>query len=378
MFRRFAALGVLGAIAAACSPAGAQDANRTGQLLRRLTDPDFAVRTHAEAELFSAGIHDIAAFEAAAMDDPENASRIVALLERLFVGNAGNIGDRDWARYSCIGSADVILSMRRIGEFDVNPLTTAAEDALDRLAHTDATVASYAEAALSRHAMLRENRAIAAIREAGGRVVFQEESEPFQDAIAMEAMLAYDEEPSEAPVTPELRMIWQVYILPEWTGGTDGLQHLRRLRINRGLVVYLIDGCGLTVDDIKPLSADVAGVEPFTRGAATLGVSAYDPTNCQITRLIPGLAAANAGLPIGTVIHRVGKERVRNFQDLVDRLRNHKPGEVVTLSVSRASANYTFDPLPSDDVPEDEMRKIDVTLSSWAEMPDFPYRMYDR
>ena len=64
--------------------------------------------------------------------------------------------------------------------------------------------------------------------------------------------------PSDVPVPPAPLAVEHVYILRRWKGGTEGLDFLRRLRVDGGLQLYLVDGCGLKLEDVLPLTRDSA------------------------------------------------------------------------------------------------------------------------
>jgi len=205
------------------------------------------------------------------------------------------------------------------------------------------------------------------LRALGARVVFSADRDPMHEALHQLADgAATQDPPSDVAVPPVPLAVEHVYILRSWKGGTDGLEYLRRLRIDGGLQLYLVDGCGLKLEDILPLKATIPGLAPIERSAATLGVKwvgyqISEDIGCEIAGITEGMAADRAGLRSNFIIKGVNGDPIRTFDDgtpksLVHRLRGCSPGETVTLSVLK-----TMNGEPQD---------IPVTLSDWSEMPD--------
>ncbi len=96
------------------------------------------------------------------------------------------------------------------------------------------------------------------------------------------------------PAPPAPLTVIHVYLLREWKGGVAGLQWLKRLRIEEGLQLYLVDGCGVTEADVLPLKAEIPGLTAIPRSAATLGVRwmsiSFTTTGCEIAGVTEGLA----------------------------------------------------------------------------------------
>jgi hypothetical protein len=336
-------------------------------LLRRLDDPRFEVRTAAERVLSRLDVIEIPVLEKAATQDAEQAARIVTLLERLYVGESGSAPAQNIARTAVLSSLDAMLTIRRAGSFGETDLTKAAEEALTRLAEGDSPAAAVAEAALARHAVLAESRAIASLRQLGAKVVFSERRDLMHDALsqladgASTAGEAADPSSSPPPLSVE-----HVYILRTWKGGRDGLKYLSRIRTAGGLQLYLVDGCGLSLADVLPLKAEIPGLSPVERSAATLGVRSsgyqnFDLGGCEIAGVSEGLAADKAGLRNSFTVRAVNGDKIVAFDNgasdsLVQRLRDCLPGETVTLTVQRSVSAQ----------PED----VRVTLSDWSDVAD--------
>ena len=350
-------------------PATAGDQARPSvpSLLRRLDDPRFEIRTAAERELSRLQAVDLPVLEKAAAQDAEQAARIVALLERLYVGESAATPDQSIARSVLLSSLDAMLAVRRAGDFGETELTKAAEDVLTRLSQGDSPAAPIAEAALARHAVLAESRAITTLRKLGAKIVFSERKDAMHEALSQLAEGAATPPAAETLSSPPPLAVEHVYILRNWKGGTDGLKYLSRLRTAGGLQLYLVDGCGLTLEDILPLKAEIPGLNPQERSAATLGVksSGYqqflENGGCEIAGVSEGLAADKAGLRNSFIIKAVNGDAIIAFDDgtsksLVHRLRVCAPGETVTLTILRTISGQ----------PED----VQVTLSDWSDVAD--------
>jgi hypothetical protein len=349
---------------------------RIDALLGQLKDTDFGVRLRAERELSTTGVAAIDALERAAIGDAENGTRVVSVLERLYVGDAVHEEEHHLARAACLGSGEALLSLRRIGGFGETELTRAAESALERLADGESDIASYADAALERHALLRENRAIARLRRFGARIVFDDHFDLIHDAISSATSEPFGIGDDDAVSTPEPRLIAQVYMLPRWTGGQEGLGLLKRLRTSRTLFVYVIDGGPITADQVRSIASEVPGILTETRGSGTLGISSSLTGNCEIGQVIEGMAGKRADLRYGDVIEEVDGQPVATFHDLTESLRPHSAGDVVTLKIRRGGLP-NFESPPSNRDGATELEKP-VTLSDWSDLPDFMMQSYGR
>ncbi len=75
-------------------------------------------------------------------------------------------------------------------------------------------------------------------------------------------------------------------------------------------------------------------------GRLVLGVRIDD--DLRVTSVTPGGAGANAGIREGDRIERVGSERVRSRDELLDALSNVSPGETTDLRVQRDGRSVTL------------------------------------
>jgi hypothetical protein len=347
---------------------GESKAPSVESLLRRLDDPRFEIRTAAERELTRLKAVDIPVLEKAATFDAEQAARIVALLERLYVGQSASKPELNPARAALLSSLDPMLAIRRAGDYGETELTKAADEALGRLASGTSPAAPIAEAALARHAVLAESRAITMLRQLGAKIVFSERRDAMHDAVAQLAEGAATGPTTADPGAPPPPLsVEHVYILRSWSGGKDGLKYLARLRTGGGLQLYLVDGCGVTLEDTLVLKAEIPGLTPVERSAATLGVrsSNYpqftENGGCEIAGVSEGLAADRAGLRSNFIIKAVNGDPIVTFDDgtpksLVHRLRGCAPRETVTLTIKK--------------MPNGPEEQVPVTLSDWSDVAD--------
>jgi hypothetical protein len=342
---------------------------RVRVLIQLLDNGDFTARTRAEVELSRAGLSSISMIETAARRDPENAARLVGVLERLMVGGADANNGRQWARSACVPTADAVLTILRVGDFSVTETAAAAERSLERLAEQNSVVAGYAVAALSRHRVLRENRAIQELRQLGAKIVFQFEPEFLEyDIPDLEGL---DRAEPQTLFPPPMHQVDQVYILSDWKGGTEKLSLLNHLRVHdhSQFVVYAIEGSGITEDDVRASAGEIPGLHTQVRGSAAMGFSSsssIDGGRCVISGLVEGLSAQRAGLNRGDEIIAIdGRSIDRSFNRLIERLKDYHRGDVVSVSVIRSG------------MPE-EVDKVDVTLSGWEDISDIAPQIWGR
>ena len=74
-------------------------------------------------------------------------------------------------------------------------------------------------------------------------------------------------------------------------------------------------------------------------GIPTLGVGGDTGPRCFVQEVVPGSAAANAGIQRGDVIITFSTERIRDFPDLVETVRRYQPGDRITISIERAGSS---------------------------------------
>jgi putative serine protease PepD len=96
---------------------------------------------------------------------------------------------------------------------------------------------------------------------------------------------------------------------------------------------------------VKNLPALKAGKNSAgtTRTAAFLGVQVTDADGgAGVVAVQPGSPADNAGLRAGDVVTKLGDTTIGNASDLQQAVRDHKPGDTVTLSVVRGGNTQTL------------------------------------
>jgi len=207
----------------------------------------------------------------------------------------------------------------------------AAEVALEELAaQKSASVASRAGAVLSMNYEVRERRAISEIQKLG-------------------AIVEYSDQAIADPNLAENRFIAHVVLGKDWTGGIEGLKHIKRLERLR--LLYYIPESGVTEEALKDVQASVPNLQVQRRGRSCLGVSCLTDPNangCQVMKLVPGSAAARAGFQLGDVIVAFDSKPVKDFDSLISLIGTTKPGDKVKIEVQRDFQKVTLQPVMDD------------------------------
>ena len=120
----------------------------------------------------------------------------------------------------------------------------------------------------------------------------------------------------------------------------------------------IVEGVGyaIPVSVARPILEKLMSIEPRTQvedasQAGYLGVELADlteevqwmynmPDGAFVTNVISGEAAADAGIQVNDIITKVDGQKISGRADLIDRLKYYRPGEEVTLSISRAYRGY--------------------------------------
>ena len=315
-----------------CAPAGAQpagelrtgraqvNADETRRVILQLASEDFTVRQHAIRRLRDTGRAALPLLESAALESPTDvAAQIVALLEQMFVAGCPDLADE-------------------------------AERTLERIAATgDPNAGRRARMVLVGNQQLRQKRAIAAIREYGGKVDYLDVRQS-QGNIFFAPPDQGIEIPGQAPA------IIRIWLLEDWTGGTDGLWHVGRLEDSWsarvwGMEVTNVRGNGLKSEDVQSLAARLPRVRILERGAS-LGIQCHALDPCQVMQIVPEGAAARAGVLPGDIIRRLDETRISSFNDLVTELLHRNPNETVTLQIDRYG----------------RLMQVEVTLGGWRNL----------
>jgi S1-C subfamily serine protease len=124
-------------------------------------------------------------------------------------------------------------------------------------------------------------------------------------------------------------------------GNSGGL-----LADRRGRVIGINVGIGfaIPIDLAARSAAAIAQGKQVQTGY--LGVSAADPGGNQdgalVQEVVSGSPAAKAGLQAGDLVTAVDGQAVQNSGEMVARIRGHKPGDKVTITVDRNGSQTTI------------------------------------
>jgi hypothetical protein len=267
--------------------------DRAAKLIHDLDHEDYHVRSKATRELTEAGSNAlpplIAALPAGSL---ERRMRIVDLLGRIY-----SLGEEE--------------------SFE------PAELALEQIKQTSAgSLGAHARLVLETNYEARQKLAVAAIQRLGGSVLYNRSNNP-------PGVEDVDPDEEERPKT-----VAAVVIGREWTGGDEGLRHIRRL--SRLSVMYRVKTAPVSDEAIEALKDDMRGLRIESRGAAYLGIT---PENngrgCFIQRVQPESAAAKAGVEPRDVITYFDGERVTDPQQLIQLIGKKEPGNSVPITVER-------------------------------------------
>ena len=278
------------------------------ELVQRLGSPQFAVRAAASRDLARSGPSAVAPLsQAARSEEPEVAARAAAALESLWLQAAAV---EDW------------------------PFADAAQDALLDLADTtdNPRLALQAEAVLTSHDRLLEERAVAEIRRLGGIVKYRRDS--------------YNTDPDGS----QRLIIERVVISSGWTGGEAGLKYVRLLP--RVTIVYIIREADLPLGADQRLSLAMPRTSVQLRGRAYLGVGGstnFAGGGCDVGQVEPDTAAARAGIKTNDTIISFDNQPVETFEKLIEILKTVELGKTVPVSILRGGVRM----------------ELQVTLEDW-------------
>ncbi len=274
------------------------------ELIGELEASSFARRRRATRELYRAGATAAVPLGRAARgDNLEVAARAVGVLERMYIA-------RDLE------------------------VVAASEEVLEGLVETGPRgVARRARKVLESHVELRQRRAVEQVRRLGG--IFKDAQDNVVD-----------------PNNPKMRgtPIVTLQLGKGWKGGDQGLRFVRRLTRLRSLLI--IDGVKASEKEVTALIAAVPMLSIVRRGRALLGIKAFSMP-CQVQEVRRGLAADRAGIKVGDEILKFDGRAIADFQQLVDLIKDHRPGDKVPMTVKRTIGG------------EKKVVALTVTLDSW-------------
>ncbi|MCA9030853.1 MAG: PDZ domain-containing protein [Planctomycetaceae bacterium] len=332
MFRLFCIHLLLLSFLATASPARCDDVvrERVAGILERMHHPEFNERRTAYGELILLRGPELQFLVAhIPHDSPEVAWMCVRALEHILQADAEQDGE-------------------------------LAERTLEFLSFRENSVGAAAALALIRNGQLRESRATDALLKLGATINYINPLNSLASGgqpVVTAPGTGVGFGPAKIPTT--------IWIHSDWTGTTEDLWHIRRFAHRQRLLVYLVNGCGVSGNEVMSSAALwLPGLDVEQRGKANFGIireTEFLP-GCTIREAVEHGPAARAGLQQGDRIIEVDEKRIQSFYDLVNYLQNKVPRDVVEATFVR-------------EVFEDNMRrevtmKTKVTLGSWRTQTD--------
>ncbi|MBA4029825.1 MAG: hypothetical protein C0478_02770 [Planctomyces sp.] len=189
----------------------------------------------------------------------------------------------------------------------------AALTAIEELtSHEDKEVSDAAWEALSENYSIRRRRAIDALTRLGAKI----------DTVA--ESFASNGSSIEYAVLDE-----------KYTGGREGLKHLKRLNVLH--VLYVSEKLGISREELESLRQWYPRLQISTELNGCLGIVGAMPfgSNVMIDRVLPGSPAAKVGLRPGDRILGVDGVEAPTLRQMVATISRHPPGEPVVVTVLR-------------------------------------------
>lgn len=162
-----------------------------------------------------------------------------------------------------------------------------------------------------------------------------------------------------------------------WQGQERGMEVLCRLsplvdddaRMREVRVgIYLIDGHPLPANDVRTLHSVFGDRRVVSRGVVCLGITPdlihADAPGCSVGTVAPGTSASEAGLQQSDVIQALNGTEVRDFDHLVELLRQFQVGDKVTMSVLRYGGGFPQQSIPGLRGGPQKL-EVPVTLKDW-------------
>jgi putative serine protease PepD len=112
-------------------------------------------------------------------------------------------------------------------------------------------------------------------------------------------------------------------------------------------------GFAIPINQAKRIADELIASGHATRAALGVTVRDYDPAGAQLASVLPGQAAAAAGLRPGDVVTKIGGRLVHDSDELVAAVNSASPGSSVDLIVSSGAAasrsvQVTLGSVPAD------------------------------
>jgi hypothetical protein len=114
----------------------------------------------------------------------------------------------------------------------------------------------------------------------------------------------------------------------------ERLREISKIRIRNSL--YLM-GTKVSDDRVERLRVEMPGLEISHRRGGFLGVICRSTLEdfCEVSEVMPGSGAAEAGLQSGDVIIRIDDVKITRFEDLQRQINTHEPGDQVAIRFRR-------------------------------------------
>jgi hypothetical protein len=235
-------------------------------------------------------------------------------------------------------SARAIRALQLLYFQTEEPVYSAAEKALEKLSEsTRRGAARRAIALTAQQVAIQQKRAIQRLESLG-------------------AIIKYEGSPTFVPIGANgEKLIREVHLDDKWTGGDQGLSHIRHLS-TQGLKVYLIEGTNVSKEGEDSLVKTVPGILIQSRGRALLGVAgATTQRGCEVLEIKSGSGAEKAGLLPGDVFVKYDGIEVKTFEDVIEATRKHRAGDKVVVEIFRGLNENP------------DKKSITVTLGGWRE-----------
>lgn len=113
----------------------------------------------------------------------------------------------------------------------------------------------------------------------------------------------------------------------------QAIELLKKLPIRQKLI---LNGTRITPEGMRTIRGQMPGVQIVYKRGGFLGVRC-DPfaPRCQITLVLAGGAAEQAGMRTGDTVTKVGEQQIGRFADLQDAIGEYAPGEEIPITVDR-------------------------------------------